>query len=88
MESKMATEVLCYQLDEDETIEDALKQAIEVYDSPQLCAIRPFNKNVVGGLWVRDDLVTKAEMARAKADGRCYRDDRSTIEWAYHLDGT
>jgi hypothetical protein len=56
MESKMATEVLCYQIDDDEVIADALVQAIKEHDSPELVAVRPFHKTQIGGLWARDNL--------------------------------
>lgn len=84
----MATEVLCYQIDDDEVIADALVQAIKEHDSPELVAVRPFHKTQIGGLWARDNLVTPRELERAKAEGRCYRDDRSTFQWVWHEDGT
>ncbi len=82
----MASEVLCLYLADDESRLDALKQAIESHDSPELVRVQPFNIGEPGGLWIRDNLVRADELEKAKRESRYYRDDRSTFQWMWSPD--
>lgn len=84
----MATEVLCVYLADDETPLDALKDAIEEHDSPELLRVQPHDFRQEAGMWVRDNLVNSNELAQAKAEGRYYRDDKSTFQWIWSRDET
>lgn len=53
----MATEILCLYLADDEKPVDALRQAIESDDSPELVRVQPFEFKQQAGMWVRENLV-------------------------------